>query len=1146
MADEDVIRKLRNNLSSLTRAGRESSEQDVVSGLILPLLEDFGHTVDTMRHQPTVSGKRPDIVLYNDTTAATRGDAPHVFLEAKELDANFDSASSLSETPQRQIEMYMLGRQSRPNVFGVLTNGHRWRVLRRVGKSHDIERIGEWDIFADSTGIDNIREAIKPGRDGAEDADFDGGETPWDAVLEELKGDPGDGVDLLNTISGRKASAHKLLTIEESDVEAILAKRDGDWKRVTWIEGPTVARQQRSMLGDRMVIGYAEMESLARKDVHILMRTLASQQPSGASLGIMSRRRLDGGMDACIAVHRGRRTSIGELFDTAWPNDKVVETVRKSVVLLRKESVKVEQIDEVVSNKELHQQFFRDVRAWVANKIVGRTDDDERTAVLRHLLRCMFVWAMKRRIGIPEEVFELGWVNNLGVSSYHEDVVRFLFHKRLNMSGKRPRHGNAVVQKAMSQVVFLNGSLFTNQPGDGSLTLDHGDYFGTGENAGLWTIFRRHGWTSKEESADIREQSVDPKMLGMLFENLIAAVEAGGTEFLLERMPAGTYYTPVDVVREMVKDTLTERLAANLPAGWRRRHIERLFDGSSHGLPDDEKAKNELAKSLAALRVFDPAVGSGEFLLGVTRAIKGAYDTLGLDTPLKQVRSIVENQIFGQDINALAASVARLRLFIAIEDDEDGRGERKPLPNLEAKIVCADTTGTVIRAKSTRPLSENDPHVLECVRQCQDSQIAFMDAHDLALKARLRKRRREAGLRLSKALATTGDSHSSLDAFAKHDYLNTDNDHAVVTDARWTFWGAAPQGFDIVIGNPPYIRKTAADQSAHNVALRNRARRNGYGKFDDLFVLFCKAALELTRPDGGVASLIVPLSLSFGKSKQDVRSLWEEGCQLIRLRHQDNRPDKTFGDSPVAHAENRQRTTIVLGVRGDRRCRIYTSRLGRWLKAERHRYLQDRSYVQWKLSASSKHLLPSDFQAQWPRLASKRAAAIIEALLAHGGPMQWSGDAEIGLPRTAMYFVTAAPAGLFYRRENCLKLQKREMDSLLAVMNSGVAYLWWKAWGDGFDVKAHTFAAMPDVRGIVDAPKLSRLGAKIKRRLMRDEPDVRQSGTAGGRESENMNLWEKMPEVLHDVDALILKGLGLDEEEYHEALAAERLPTVVK
>ena len=83
--------------------------------------------------------------------------------------------------------------------------------------------------------------------------------------------------------------------------------------------------------------------------------------------------------------------------------------------------------------------------------------------------------------------------------------------------------------------------------------------------------------------------------------------------------------------------------------------------------------------------------------------------------------------------------------------------------------------------------------------------------------------------------------------------------------------------------------------------------------------------------------------------------------------------------------------------------------------------------------------------------------------------MAWRGTAGIGLPKTAMYFVTAAPAGLLDRDEEALACDKHDVDSLLAVLNSSVAYLWWKAWGDGFHVKAATYTAMPDLRSLAPA-----------------------------------------------------------------------------
>ena len=471
------MRELHSNLDALTRPGRTTTEQDVVSVLVRPLLKHFGYDADTMRGETNVKRKRPDIALWNDEATAKSHGKPHVYLEAKKLNADFESLGSRGKTPRRQLEEYMMAVDARQDVLGVLTDGCHWLVMRRIPKSFDTVDIGEWNIFGDDVDLDHLREAIRSGQ-GVDVAGIDKRGTSWRTVLEELQGDPGDGSRLLDAVIGVPSTTYSP-KIAKSDAEANLAK-SREWKNVSWVEGPIIAHQQASMLNVRMVVGYAEIEFLHSHHVHVLMRILASQKDAGASLAFVTRRVDKDSMECRIAVHIGGRTSIGELFDTAWPNDRIIETLSKSIGFLRRETVKVEQIDELVSNKELHHLFFSDVGGWVANKIAGRPDD-ERTAVLRHLLRCMFVWAMKWRIGIPEEVFETSWVKNLETSSYHDDVVRFLFHKRLNMAAKRPRHRNAVLQKAMSSVAFLNGSLFTTQPGDGSLTLDYGDYFATGE-----------------------------------------------------------------------------------------------------------------------------------------------------------------------------------------------------------------------------------------------------------------------------------------------------------------------------------------------------------------------------------------------------------------------------------------------------------------------------------------------------------------------------------------------------------------------------------------------------------------------------------------------------------------------------------------
>ena len=732
---------------------------------------------------------------------------------------------------------------------------------------------------------------------------------------------------------------------------------------------------------------------------------------------------------------------------------------------------------QVVLNSQLHEAFFSDVKRWVALHMASK-NRIERTALLRHLLRCVFVWAMKGRIGLDERVFDQDWWSAAGSGTYHHDVMRFLFHHRMNEpAGIRESHKNPVVQAALRDVRFLNGSIFAEQEIDRALTLSDHHYFGHGEDNGLWSIFRQYRWSLQEDAAETRELAIGPRMLGFMFEHLIPVIELDRIDDLLDKMPDGTYYTPVDVVREMSKDAVAERLGRDaIPADWTTDQVRRLFDSDYEAFPIADEKRKALANALARLTVFDPSVGAGEFLLGSLRAIRRGLTNLGMES-LAEPRRIVEDQLFAQDINPLAVDVARLRTIIAIEESESNDTSR-PLPDVEAKIVCGDTIGTEIRTFGQRHIAETD---------------------------------------LSMA-----------------------------TDPRRTLGTAVANGFDIVIGNPPYVRaQSQAIGEERLIELRNQAKRNGYRDFDDIYMLFCEASLELSHPINGVVVLVVPLSISFSAKKLHIRNAFTEKCERIYLRHQDNRPDKTFGDSPVKNAESRQRTTIVIGVRGTGECRIYTSGLGRWLNNERSRYFAQRNYVRWQPSRI-RTKLNSDLVGQWPRLCTPEAVVIVTEMARRGTIPKWHGAKAIGFPKTARYYVTVAQAGTFDRDESVLSCSERNVESLIAVLNSGIAHLWWKAWDDGFHVKPKLFESMPDIRSLVDRRRLGTLGERIARELVGGKTDTRQSGTAGGRLTENMNLWNNIPDVLNEVDGLLLRGLGIkDVDRFQRALDLERSRTVV-
>ena len=211
----------------------------------------------------------------------------------------------------------------------------------------------------------------------------------------------------------------------------------------------------------------------------------------------------------------------------------------------------------------------------------------------------------------------------------------------------------------------------------------------------------------------------------------------------------------------------------------------------------------------------------------------------------------------------------------------------------------------------------------------------------------------------------------------------------------------------MVIGNPPYETIAKGQTAAQRRAERNRLRDNkqyqttGGG---DLYNLFCEVALTLVKQEDGVVTLVVPLSLAFGQDQSATRRLFELRSKSIRLRHQDNRPDKTFHESPVAHPENRQRTTIITAVTGNQPAVIETAGVGKWAKSEREQYLLHRQYARIPARMPGLH---GNLASQWPRIPSIEVGQLIAAMLAQHraiGNLAAPGENEysIAFPQLSM------------------------------------------------------------------------------------------------------------------------------------------------
>lgn len=536
-------------------------------------------------------------------------------------------------------------------------------------------------------------------------------------------------------------------------------------------------------------------------------------------------------------------------------------------------------------------------------------------------------------------------------------------------------------------------------------------------------------------------------------------------------------------------------------------------------------------------------MGSGEFPFICHLAIKYALRKLGVsDDDATLTRDIIARQLYAQDINPMAVQVTRLRLFIAIIAAEDAAADPaayEPLPNLEAKIVCADTLATVASPNWTpfgaETLQSRATEVNNALAQVADIRQEWQSAHDERTKTELRRQDDDARKALRAAIGR-GYASAETDAFAKHPLLDPDAP-PVETDPRLLFYNPKRQGFDVVIGNPPYesvnkdLKTDTARRDRREILSQRRYRTTSGG---DLYNLIAEAALTLANPNGGVVTLIVPLSVCFGQNKKDLRRLFEERSSRINLRCQGIRPDKTFQDSPVAHPSNSQRTTIITATMGKETPIIETSGVNKWPKSERYEYFTSRPKAV-TISAQQNAVGDARIDSQWERIHTTEIAELIAAMrdeetkIANLSGMG-QADNALGFPPSARYFITIAPAGSLKRREKLLPISGQEnLELAVAAANTHAAYAWWMAYGDAFDINHHEIATIAIPRAWLDDAAANRRVRRLARELIAAvNPQNIRLHTTGtkSRVQDSLNFHECAPAAIAALDRLYLDALS--------------------
>ena len=450
-------------------------------------------------------------------------------------------------------------------------------------------------------------------------------------------------------------------------------------------------------------------------------------------------------------------------------------------------------------------------------------------------------------------------------SFYLERLIPLFFNGFNNPQSQYLKRNDPVVHAAIGDVPFLNGGLF--EPTSLDRQACQGVFSVPDEviEPVLSDLFNSYNFTVMESTSLDTEVAVDPEMLGKLFE-----------ETVNERNGNGAYYTPRQVVEFMCREALKGYIVGKDITGLTESNVADLVDHRNPHAVTPQQAL-EIGNALASMKAVDPACGSGAFLLGMLQEILALNASLFIarhtsESLYRQKLDIISNSIYGTDKDGLAVSTAMLRLWLSLAVDYEGDGTPDPLPNLDLKLVVGDS------------IAGPDPRTLDFTHRwietstLHDDIVAYTTAQGQR-KAELRERVEETKSRLRENMQ---DAASAGDIEWRIDFADV----------------TARGGFDLVIGNPPYVQLQRSGGE-----LANLYRSSGFATFartGDLYQLFYERGCQLLKPDQGILAYITSnswLKAEYGKTTR--RYLCEMHTPFLLMEMGRNVFDEAIVDTCV-------------------------------------------------------------------------------------------------------------------------------------------------------------------------------------------------------------------------------------------------------
>ena len=612
------------------------------------------------------------------------------------------------------------------------------------------------------------------------------------------------------------------------------------------------------------------------------------------------------------------------------PNESCTTAARRLIELLDKKakgSICLADVIETFSVERLNKEFFTGYKAQYTKFIKQLPESKRHRDYVKKLLgRLVFLQFLQKKgwMGVPasntkweggDKEYLLHLIErHQGNDFLLSNVLEPLFFNTLN----EPRTNdlaNCILGENI-KIPYLNGGLFEEDELD-KMRIDFSyDFFKE-----LIHFFSQYNFTIDENDPDDSEVGIDPEMLGHIFENLLE-----------DNKDKGAFYTPKEIVQYMSRQSIIQYLKTYITEEKYASAIDTLVNTYQvEPILQNKEMASRLTTLLQNVKVCDPAIGSGAFPMGVMTVLFHTRHTLhafadkhGSWNAAQVKREIIQNNVFGVDIEQGAVDIARLRFWLALVVDADSP---QPLPNLDYKITCGnsllsryavDAPIENVFVEYNKDKSDEDKMSFAKYKQLVND---FTNSSDHVAKEKFRETieaiKKAFNVEFSNQfilkLAKLRGRISTLEApmlfgerakseltelkklkiqLSKLEQEQNDilSNQLYANAFEWRF--EFPQlldengkftGFDLVIGNPPYLRIQGIRDT--NPAFSEelvKKYHSATGSFD-LYATFAERGLQVIR-QSGIVNYIMPdkwTNAAFGKGLREVVSKQKAAYKII-------------------------------------------------------------------------------------------------------------------------------------------------------------------------------------------------------------------------------------------------------------------------